>query len=51
MTPCFLVSRSAVATFTGESPIVCCAVSPDGRTIVIGESSGRVHVLRLEGID
>ncbi|MGP0592515.1 TIR domain-containing protein [Nitrospira sp. T9] len=40
-----------IATFTGESPISCCAVSPDGRTIVIGEHAGRVHILRLEGID
>jgi len=37
-----------VATFTGESSILCCAVGPDGVTIVAGESSGRVHLLRLE---
>lgn len=40
-----------VITFTGGSPTVCCAVSSDGRMIVIGESSGRVHILRLEGMD
>jgi WD40 repeat protein len=37
-----------VATFTGESSILCCAIGPDGVTIAAGESSGRVHFLRLE---
>ena len=46
-----LASYEEVATFTGESAINCCAVSLDGKTIVIGESSGRVHFLRLEGVD
>ena len=38
-----------IATFTGEYSITCCAVAPDGVTIVAGESSGRVHFLRLQG--
>ena len=38
-----------ISTFIGDSPISCCAVSPDGLTIVAGEGSGRVHFLRLEG--
>ncbi|MBD2726652.1 WD40 repeat domain-containing protein [Nostoc sp. FACHB-892] len=38
-----------ISTFIGDSPIICCAVSPDGLTIVAGEQSGRVHFLRLEG--
>lgn len=38
-----------VASFTGESAITSCALSPDGRLLVAGESSGRVHLLRLEG--
>ncbi len=46
-----LASGEEIATFTGESPVSCCAVTPDGRIIVIGESSGRVHFLRLEGSD
>ncbi|MDF0590402.1 KGGVGR-motif variant AAA ATPase [Candidatus Methanocrinis natronophilus] len=37
-----------VATFTGDGSILCCAVGLDGVTIVAGESSGRVHFLRLE---
>uniref|UniRef100_UPI0035C979BB WD40 repeat domain-containing protein n=1 Tax=uncultured Nostoc sp. TaxID=340711 RepID=UPI0035C979BB len=38
------------ATFTGDSSINCCAVAPDGMTIVAGEQSGRVHFLRLQGM-
>ncbi|UUO13555.1 MULTISPECIES: WD40 repeat domain-containing protein [Aphanizomenonaceae] len=40
-----------LSTFTGESSIFCCAVNPDGLTVVAEESSGRVHFLRLEGGD
>jgi hypothetical protein len=36
-------------SFIGESSINCCAISPDGLTIVAGEKSGRVHFLSLEG--
>ncbi|MEH1978728.1 MAG: hypothetical protein V7L27_05560 [Nostoc sp.] len=39
-----------IATFTGEYPISCCAVAPDGVTIVAGDTSGRVHFLRLQGM-
>ncbi len=38
-----------ISTFIGDSPIICCAASPDGLTIVAGEQSGRVHFLHLEG--
>jgi WD40 repeat protein len=44
-----LATRKEIATFTGESPIKCCAVAPDGVTIVAGESLGRLHFLRLQG--
>ncbi len=37
-----------VATFTADGSILCCAIAPYGKTIVAGESSGRVHFLRLE---
>ena len=43
-----LETREIITSFTGESPITCCAVAPDGVTIVAGEASGRVHFLRLE---
>jgi WD40 repeat protein len=37
-----------VAMFSGDGWMSACAVAPDGMTIVAGEGSGRVHVLRLE---
>jgi WD40 repeat protein len=46
-----LHSGEEIASFTGESKILCCAVASDGVTIVAGEASGRLHFLRLEGIE
>jgi WD40 repeat protein len=46
-----LESGEAIATFTGDGPIFCCAVAPDGRTICAGDDLGRIHFLRLEGVD
>lgn len=45
-----LVSGSLISSFTGDSSMLSCAFSSDGRTIVAGEASGRVHFLRLEGL-
>jgi WD40 repeat protein len=36
-------SGKEIATFTGEGEVSSCAVAPDGRTIIAGERSGRVH--------
>lgn len=44
-------SGKEVLRFTGESSIVSCALSPDGKTIVAGELMGRVHFLRLENFE
>jgi WD40 repeat protein len=38
-----------LATFSADAPLLTCAVAPDGVTIVAGDSSGRVHFLKLEG--
>ncbi|WP_016949408.1 WD40 repeat domain-containing protein [Anabaena sp. PCC 7108] len=46
-----LETGKELSTFIGESSIFCCAVSPNGLTIVVGEQSGRLHFLRLEGGD
>ena len=40
-----------VASFSVESSVLSCAITSDGLTIVAGELSGRVHFLRLEGMD
>jgi WD40 repeat protein len=42
-------ARRFISRFTGESEIKCCAIAPDGVTIVAGEQSGRLHFLYLEG--
>lgn len=44
-----LETGNIIVNFSGDSILVTCAVSPDGQTIVVGEASGRVHFLRLEG--
>jgi WD40 repeat protein len=42
-------SGQVIASFIGDAPLRACAIAPDGRTIVAGEASGRVHFLRLIG--
>jgi WD40 repeat protein len=46
-----LETGEVIASFTGDGSILCCAVAPDGVTLVAGEQSGRVHFLRLEGME
>ena len=38
-----------ITGFSGDNPFMTCAVSLDRRTIVAGDKSGCVHILRLEG--
>lgn len=44
-----LESREIIASFTGDSALLCCAIAPDGVTIVAGDRYGWLHFLRLEG--
>src|SRR6476661_3152764 len=46
-----LTTGNIITSFTGENPIACCAIAPDGVTIVAGDESGRVYFLRLEGVE
>jgi WD40 repeat protein len=46
-----LATAENIATFTSDSPMNSCAVAEDGVTIVAGDSSGRVHFLRLENVE
>ena len=46
-----LEKQKVIANFTGDSRLNCCAIAPDGITIVAGEASGRLHFLRLENIE
>ncbi|GAB1541616.1 hypothetical protein NUACC21_42870 [Scytonema sp. NUACC21] len=43
-----LENRQKVTSFIGDSAMFCCAVAPDGVTIVAGEASGRLHFMRFE---
>ena len=43
-----LIQARVVATFVAEATVLACDIGPDDRTIVAGDSSGRVHFLRLE---
>ena len=45
-----LLSGKEIASFSGDSSFNCCAILPDGVTVVAGDRSGRVHFLRLEGV-
>jgi len=42
-------SGKLIASFSGAAYLTACAISPDGVAIVLGEASGRVHLLRLMG--
>ncbi|OIP68850.1 MAG: hypothetical protein AUK43_14965 [Oscillatoriales cyanobacterium CG2_30_40_61] len=36
------------ATFTADNPLACYTISPDGKTIVVAETFGKLHFLTLE---
>ncbi|RZN36806.1 MAG: WD40 repeat domain-containing protein, partial [Methanosarcinales archaeon] len=42
-------SGKILVSFSGDAHFFACAISPDGKTIVAGDASGRVHFLRLMG--
>jgi WD40 repeat protein len=46
-----LESGEEIAIFTGEGRMLSCALTSDGRTIIVGDESGRVHFLRLVEAD
>ena len=45
-----LTTGGVVATFAADYPLQCCASSTRAETLVAGDTSGRVHLLRLEGL-
>jgi WD40 repeat protein/energy-coupling factor transporter ATP-binding protein EcfA2 len=44
-------SGQTIASFSVDGSLHACAISPDGKTIVAGDASGRVHFLRLQGVE
>lgn len=45
-----LLAAECIAYFIDEGAMHACRVLPDGRTLVAGGATGRVHFLRLEGV-
>jgi WD40 repeat protein len=45
-----LLNGKEIASFSGDAEFNCCAILPDGVTVVAGDELGRVHFLRLEGM-
>ena len=45
-----LETLEVITTFNTEGDLPALAVAPDNRTIIVGEESGRLHFLRLEGL-
>jgi hypothetical protein len=41
--------RRVIAPFAADCGLTSAAISPLGETIVAGDVSGKVHILRLEG--
>ena len=44
-----LASGKELALLTADGPMAPCAVSLDGRTIVAGDATGNMHILKMEG--
>jgi WD40 repeat protein len=44
---CATGSKQPLASFPIGAPVRCTAISPDGTLLVVGDSKGRVHLLRL----
>jgi WD40 repeat protein len=45
-----LDNGAELATFQAEAPVVAGAMAPDGVILLAGDTSGRVHFLRMEGV-
>jgi len=43
-----LKTGKAVAGYTGDGPLITCAISTDSATIIAGDQLGRVHFLQLK---
>lgn len=37
-----------VARFSADGPLTACAISPDGTTVLAGDETGRIYILRFE---
>jgi WD40 repeat protein len=46
-----LATGRVVMSFTGEGAFDYCAIAPDGRTVIAGDSGGQLYFLRMEGLE
>ncbi len=46
-----LETGEVIASFTADGALRCCAVAQDAVTIAVGDATGRIHFLRLEGME
>ncbi|MGK7916021.1 MAG: hypothetical protein AB4038_10830 [Prochloraceae cyanobacterium] len=46
-----LATGKEIITFTGEGSIDCCGITLDSKIIIAGDGSGKVHFLRLQGVE
>jgi WD40 repeat protein len=42
-----LAARNCLATFEADQSFTCCAITPDGSTVLAGDTEGMVHFLQL----
>jgi WD40 repeat protein len=45
-----LKNGKMIASFVVDSGLQTCAIASDGMTVVVGDRSGQLHFLRLEGV-
>jgi WD40 repeat protein len=45
-----LATGSEITRWHADAPLYCCAFHPDGRRVMVGDSLGNLHWLRIEGI-
>lgn len=44
-----LEQQKPLAIFSGDDPLITCALAPAGTALIAGSMEGRVHLLRLQG--
>jgi len=44
-----LVNGHSLATFTGDAPMTSIGITASGKTIIVGDEYGCVHLVELEG--
>ena len=43
-----LSTGTLITSFTSDRPFDCCAIAPDGKTVVAGDRAGKVHFFSIE---